>query len=307
MPKPLAVPEAAWRRLTVQTLTDFLCHPAKFLALRRLGLRLPVAAGVLEEREAFDVAGVDRYKLQEELLGMKLAGLSLKASCEPVRASGRLPPGISGDAHFAQVRRDVEVFHQRLGPFKPDSLRPAVPVELAVGEFIVNGTVDHLTTDGLLFYRPAAIKAKDLLRAWVEHLLWSATRSDGSPAHAIIVGRDSIWRFAAAADPVAVLQGLLDHYWSGLVQPLSFFPESSFAFAAADNKLLNGTKGNRSKTPLDYAREKWEGNEFGALGECEDEYFALFFRNRQALDSDFEAHARAVFQPLLQVAEETKA
>ena len=41
-------------------------------------------------------------------------------------------------------------------------------------------------------------------------------------------------------------------------------------------------------------------------GEREDEYFAIFFRNDEALDDEFEANARAVFHPLLAVAEEIK-
>jgi hypothetical protein len=57
---------------------------------------------------------------------------------------------------------------------------------------------------------------------------------------------------------------------------------------------------------LDFAQDKWSGTDFGPPGECEDAYFALFFRNSDALDSDFEAHARAVFRPLLKVSEEIK-
>jgi len=305
VPKPLAEPEATWRRLAMQTLAEFLCHPAKFLAVKRMGLRLPSQAAAMDEREAFEVAGLDRYSLQEELLATRLAGTSLKDSCELVRASGRLPPGVSGDVHFAQVRRDVEVFHKRLRPFQPESLQPPAPFELAIGAFTISGSFSRVTPEGLLFYRPAAIKPKDLLRAWVEHLLWNATGSDAKPAHTVIVGTESIFRLAPVPDPLPVLEGLLDCYWSGLSQPLRFFPESSYAFAAADYKAVNGTKGRSTKAPLDFAREKWDGNEFGMRGECEDAYFALFFRNSDALGSDFEAVARAVFHPLLEVAEET--
>ena len=45
IPRPLADPEPEWRRLTMQTLAEFLCNPAKFLAVKRLGLRLPSERG----------------------------------------------------------------------------------------------------------------------------------------------------------------------------------------------------------------------------------------------------------------------
>ena len=305
IPRPLAEPEPEWRRLTMQTLAEFLCHPAKFLALKRLGLRLPSEATAMDEREAFEVAGLDRYQFQQELLELKLSGASLKGSCDLVRASGRLPAGIAGNVHFAQVRRDVELFYQRLRPFKPDSFQSPEAFEIKVGDFTVSGSVNRVTPEGLLFYRPATIKPKDLLRAWVEHLLWNATRSDGSPAQTVIVGTKSIWKLAPVADPLPMLEGLLGRYWSGLRQPLKFFPETSYEFAAADYKAATGKKSKTTKTPLDFAQETWSGDDY-TNGERDDEYFALFFRNEDVLDGEFEANARAVFHPLLTVAEEIK-
>ena len=303
IPKPLTEPEPEWRRLTLQTLAEFLCHPAKFLAMKRLGLRLPSEASAMDEREVFEVAGLDRYKLQEELLELKLGGASLKGSCDLVRASGRLPAGIAGNVHFAQVCRDVEKFYKRLRPFQPDSFQPPTAFEVKVGDFTVSGGFNRVTPKGLLFYRPAALKPNDLLRAWVEHLLWNATRPDGTQGHTVIVGTKSIWKLTPAPDPLPVLKGLLECYWSGLRRPLKFFPQSSYAFAAADYKVATGKRGRTDKAPLDFAEESWHGNDF-TDGEREDEYFAIFFRGQDTLDGEFEANARAVFYPLLAVAEE---
>ena len=102
-----------------------------------------------------------------------------------------------------------------------------------------------------------------------------------------------------------MLEGLLGRYWSGLCQPLKFFPETSYEFAAADYKAATGKKGKTTKTPLDFAQETWSGDDY-TDGERDDEYFALFFRNEDVLDGEFEANARAVFHPLLVVAEEIK-
>jgi exodeoxyribonuclease V gamma subunit len=306
VPKPLACPEPEWRRLSMETLAEFFCNPAKFLAVKRLGLRLPSEAAAMDEREAFGIEGLDRYQLQEELLELKLGGRSLKDACGLVRASGRLPAGIAGNVHFAQVRRDVEVFYKRLEPFKPGRFQPPESFELTVGDFVLSGNFTRATSEGLLFYRPAIIKPKDLLRAWVEHLLYNATRSVGEPTQTVVVGTESIWKLAPVSAPQPLLEELLERYWAGLCQPLKFFPESSYAFAAADHKVLTGTKGRTVKTPIDFAQDKWNGSEFGPPGECEDEYFALFFRTGDSLYGDFETLARGVFHPLLEVSEEVK-
>jgi exodeoxyribonuclease V gamma subunit len=306
VPQPLAAPEPEWRRLTLQTLADFFCHPAKFLATKRLKIRLPSETAALEDREPFGIEWLDRYQLQEELLEQKLGGLSLTTACELVKASGRLPAGLAGDAHYAQVRRDVEVFFKRLQPFKPDRFRPPSSFELPIGDFVITANFNRATPDGLLFYRPAKIKPKDLLRSWVAHLLWQAANPDGTSAETVVLGTESFWRIAPVTKPLPVLEQLLKLYWSGLCEPLKFFPESSYAFAAADYRVRTGTQGKTVRQPIDFAQDKWYGNEFGVAGECEDEYFALFFRNSEELDGDFEAHARTVFDPLLEVSEETK-
>ncbi len=301
LPQPLSEPEPEWRRVTLDSLAKFFANPAKFLAEKRLGLRLPDEATALDEREAFAIAGLDRYQLQQELMELKLSGASLKNSAELVQASGRLPAGIAGNVHFAQIRRDVEVFSQRLQPFLPEKFLPPSPFELAVGDFMLAGNFSHATpAGGLLFYRLAKLKPKDRLRAWLEHLVFHATHGDNKTTETVIVGQDSILQLAPVAEPLPVLEKLLTIYWAGLRQPARFFPESSFAFAAADYKIQTGTQGKTTKNPIISAEEKWNGTDFGQTGEREDKYISLFFKEENPLDADFEATARAVFHPLLE-------
>jgi len=301
IPQPLPEPEPEWRRVTLESLAKFFANPAKFLAEKRLGLRLPDEAAAMDEREAFAIAGLDRYQLQQELMELKLAGTSLKDSVELVRASGRLPAGIAGNVHFAQIRRDVEVFSKRLQPFQPDKILPPSPFELPIGDFVVGGNISHATpAGGLLCYRLASVSPKDLLRAWLEHLLLHATHAKKDPQETIIVGKDSILQLTPVAEPRPVLERLLAIYWAGLRQPVKFFPESSFAFAESDYKIATGTSGKTTKNPIVSAGERWNGSDFGQKGEHEDKYISLFFKAENPLDADFETTARAVFGPLLE-------
>lgn len=306
IPKPLPEPEPEWRRLTIQSLSGFFCNPAKFLAEKRLGLRLPDEALTMDEREAFAIAGLDRYQLQEELLELKLAGTSLKDSLELVRASGRLPAGIAGNLHFAQICRDVEVFNQRLQPYNPGKILSPAPFELAIGDFVVNGNISHATpAGGLLCYRLANIKSKDLLRTWVEHLVYHAAQAGSKPAETTVIGTTSIVKIAPVSEPLPVLERLLKCYWAGLTQPLKFFPDSSYAFAKADRDVRSATQGRTSRDPIDFALDKWNGNDFNEIpGERQDKHISLFFKDEDALAGDFETYARAVFDPLLEKMEE---
>jgi exodeoxyribonuclease V gamma subunit len=119
----------------------------------------------------------------------------------------------------------------------------------------------------------------------------------------VVLGTKSLWNIPVA-EPLPVLEQPCN-YWTGLSQPLKFFPESSYAFAKADFKVRNGTAGKTVKQPLDFAQEKWNGNDFGTPGEREDAYFTLFFKDGDILDDDFEQRARTVFDPFFECAQET--
>ena len=138
----------------------------------------------------------------------------------------------------------------------------------------------------------------------MEHLLWQAANPEAKPAGTVVLGTESLWRIAPVAKPLPVLEQLLRLYWAGLREPLKFFPASSYAFAAADFGVRHDTSGRTVKQPIEFALDRWNGKEFDAPGECKDEYTALFFRNNDPLDGDFEDHARTVFDPLLAAAEE---
>jgi len=235
-----------------------------------------------------------------------LAGSSVPNPGQLIRASGLLPAGVAGDICCAQLDRDVEAFLKQLQPYKPKNFDPPVSFDLRVGGFLISGHFNRVTSDGLLFYRPATIKPKDLLRAWVEHLLWSAINRGERPAKTVVIGTTSLWNISAVTGPLPVLEQLLQLYWTGLSQPLKFFPESSYAFTRADLKARNGTAGKTVKQPLDFAEDKWYGNDFGAPGECEDAYFTLFFKDGAVLDEEFQKCARTVFDPFFEHAEETE-
>ena len=306
--KPLAEPEPEWRRLTSKTLAEFLCHPAKFLATQRLGIRFISPEAALQEREPFGMDGLESYQLKQELVELRLANIVRLADCRDlVRAAGRLPAGVTGDVHHAQAGWQVESFCKRLQAFKPNAFEPPMGFDFGISEFSISGSFNQVVPAGMLFYRPATIKPKDLLRAWVEHLLWNATDRKGRPAETFVLGTESIHKLAPVSEPLEVLRQLLVVYWAGLSEPAKFFPETSHAFAEADFKVRNGKSGRTTRTPLMFAHEKWNGTEFGFAGECEDSYFSLFFKSGDALDEEFEALARTIFDPLLGILEEIDA
>src|ERR1019366_6795191 len=228
---PLSEPEAEWRTVDAGALAEFFCNPARWLVTRRLGLRFEEQDEVLEEVEPFDVAALDRYAIRQDLVNLGLKGTSLKDALQLMKASGRLPLGEAGAAHFRGLQADVQAFLEQLRPRFGDGYIDPVPVDRTLGEFCVVGEIKRLTAKGSLHFRCASIKPKDLLRFWVQHVVLNAAFVGGPFSSAVLVGSDKVFEAPPLGQAPEFLAGLLALYWNGLSRPLKFFPQTAWAYA----------------------------------------------------------------------------
>jgi Exonuclease V gamma subunit len=84
-------------------------------------------------------------------------------------------------------------------------------------------------------YRCANLNLRDRISAWVENLARSAADSQGD-FKTILIGKDEIISWVLVPTAANLLRDLCDLYWRGLHQPVPFFPESGFAYVAAEHK-----------------------------------------------------------------------
>src|SRR6185436_6422246 len=144
----------------------------------------------LAEREPIDLEKLDSYRLKLDLLEQRVAGLDLEATFAVLKASGRLPLGSMGEAEHRSLCENVETLYQRIEPFQPCQRLPALEVDLVLDAFRIKGLLTRLTPRALLSYRPAPLKPKDRVRAWVHHLAWNALPPDGRERISVIVGEE---------------------------------------------------------------------------------------------------------------------
>ena len=299
MPEPLAAADQEWRQVTLHGLQSFWGNPAEYLARERMEIYMPRISAAMEDREAFEIPGLEKYSLQQELLELKLSGQCPKNAIQLMNAAGRLPAGNPGEVHFARILQEVENYYERLKPHLPQTRLSAIPVNLEIGSFVLSGSLSPATPRRLLSYRMAKIKPKDRLEAWLEHLVFCAMHNQpGAGVTTVIVGTDLTVRFDPVLEPLPLLESLLECYWKGLAQPLKFFLKTSFAFANASAKDVSGQTSDKARSA---ALKEWEGDEFrGIDGEGSDQYIAQFFKSAAALDEDFEILSNRVFHPMLQ-------
>jgi len=303
IPDGLSEPEESWKTVDLEELAGFFTNPARYLLTKRLGLHLEERTSVLEEKEVFDLHGLERYILENRLVEKRLSGRDLLDSLSPIRASGGLPHGSVGDVVYGRMVRGIEAFAGKLVPLRAGETLNPLEVDLTISGFQITGRVAPLYRERLLHYRYARLKPKDFLRLWIYHLALNAEGKEGYPMSSMLAGlgpgnqKDAAWAawgFDALEKSEEILSLLLDTYREGLTRPLHFFPDTAWVLAVevVENK----------KSPQDTfgkVMKSWEGGDY-RRGEVEDPYYRLCFRDRTPLDADFERLALMIFKPLLE-------
>jgi exodeoxyribonuclease V gamma subunit len=288
-----------FRKVRLDDLARFLANPAKFFLTRRLGIFLPEHETELEEHEPFVLDGLDGFRLRQELLEQRRADKPLETTAAWAKASSYLPLGAVGEADFRRTEARVQTFYERLNNAGLLDWIEPIEIDLHVSEFQLLGQIAPRTAAGPLLYRCAKLKAREVMRAWVYHL---AANTVNPVSRTTLATEGEVRVFEPVARAREELQKLLAHYWTGLREPLKFFPESALAFAEAELTQLDRELNRRnSKSPLDKARERWNGNNHqGIKGETENPYFEFCFRGCDPLDDAFTKLAREILLPPLE-------
>ncbi len=298
----LPEPGGAFRTVSVDDLVRFFNNPSKYLLNKRLGILLGEESDLLEDAECFELTHLENYLIRQDLMEAALRGARPDDRRSLYKAAGRLPHGTPGDFTFKELSRLAESFAARTEPYlRAERLEP-LEIRLDIGGFHLTGSLRSIFRERLLRYRLAGIKAKDHLGIWIPHLVLNCLAEPGYPRERLLIGLDGGGWHAVQYGPVEeseeILARLLDLYWRGLVQPLHFFPASSFEYVQALQI--------KHKTPeeaLEKARFIWEGND-NKRGESEDPHFDLCFRSFDPLDAGFENVSRELFAPLLRCMKE---
>ena len=299
--KGLSDPEQEWKTVDLDRLCGFFGNPAKFLLNRRLGIYLEERASILEERETFDVKGLEKYLLEQSLVERKFLGRKLKDFLPVAKASGGLPHGTIGECIYDSLSHGVKRFVEMTEPNMQGTKLEPLEIDLSISRFRVTGRIDAIYPERLIQYRYAKVKPKDRLKVWIHHLALNCLKVDDYPRTSMLVGLRPTgpepvwiaWEYSPVEDSEEILGKLLEKYWEGLIRPVHFFPKSSWEYA---QMVLERNKSEEEA--LVKARTTWAGSDYHR-GECEDAYYQLCFGSTDPLDSEFEDVAEKVFEPLL--------
>jgi exodeoxyribonuclease V gamma subunit len=289
----LPPPDRDVRVVDLGVLVRFFRNPARHLFERRLKIRLETAEDEIEAREPFELGGLTLFDLKQRLLDLRIRGVA-HDGLALARAAGDLPHGAIGEVLYTEESGTVDRVAASVAALRaPDALDP-IAFEMTAGELTLVGTLDNLSSAGMLDYRIAAASVNLRTRAWIRHLALNAFAPRGVGRISRCVTQDCVLTFAPVADARTRLAELLALYWTGLHRPLHFFPRTSSEYAKAGEVNFK-------------VRQTWEGSgrsDSGERPESADPYYALAFRGVDPLDDEFQAAGRTVFGPMKDAVEE---
>ena len=231
---PLPPAPAHWHDVSLQQLLQFLSNPCRYLLEQRLGLTLPRAAETLEDDEPLLPVYTTGADLAQRLLPRLLEGAD-EASVRALALAGvELPTGALGDAWLT---RELDAMTRFAGTVRQD-LAPAVlrahTVQVACDidsqPWRLHAELDAVRASGLVQWRFDAMRPRDLLSAWLHHLVLCADTPDGVAAHSVWHARDGSYRLLPCPAATELLHSLLRLYAQGLRAPLYFFPKAAWAY-----------------------------------------------------------------------------
>jgi exodeoxyribonuclease V gamma subunit len=292
---PLAAPDPQWREVTLEQLVEFFRNPARYLLRRRMGISLPRGEDALEDDETFLPDVPSRSALGRRLLPLLLAEEQHDAAAvRRLAAAGtELPEGALGavvlDRELETILRFAdEVRQATAAPVLPPH-QAQVPIDVDGEPWRVQAGFADLRPQGLVRWRYDGERARDVLEAWIAHLVLCADAPPGIRPATEWLSLGQPRRFEPKADAREQLAALVRLYRRGLCEPLPFFPKTAWAYVSEGRSTFK-------------AKSKWSVTKDTPFGEGSDAAYQLAFRGLAdpLADTDFYQLAVDIFQPVLE-------
>jgi exodeoxyribonuclease V gamma subunit len=174
-----------------------------------------------------------------------------------VLLTGKLPPGPLGRLTAAELALQTQRFFERVAKERGTG-RASLSVHGA--DYAVHGELDGLRDDAMVLWRPAVIKAKDRLRAFLLHALKCAANEQGHalPPLTLLLGTDDQVPAPSCSPALPHLDALIAGFRAGRAAALPYLPVASPAFVDARRRGLDAAAA-LAKARGAYERDRWGG------------------------------------------------
>ena len=328
--------EDGLRTIELDILKAFFVNPAKHYYCNTSGIRLEIKPSILpddDEPETNDP--LESYKLKatiiKELINNGLDSLSLEKLSREAKVNGCIPLVDTEKHSLLKTSEDISAWLEKMVSVEEQEcdnliniLRSntaiAADLELALPgktQTILRGSYtlhhpercEHAVQ---VFARPASLKTKDKIEAWISHLFACAMQKTGK-VHTLAIGMDKAKQKQVCFSPLdrsratSLLKDLLEIYYRGEQSPLPFAPETSEAYFSSllRNAAVEHPATDQVNEAMQAAARKWgtrKATQQYRQEALDDYMFHVFGENGpqadSTADSEFHKIAIAFFKPM---------
>ncbi len=275
--------------IALADLLRFYAHPQLFFIEQCLGFRPGEERTVPEESEAFELDGLQSYLVNQLILQEMLEEKEEVQLKKRLSLDGLWPLGVPGDILFEERKKDLQHFAACIKEENMGRPLPDLEIDLAIGDYRVTGSLTNRFEGGFLFARYADLRGKDILRAWLHHLLGAACGATVSTTK--IVMKDSRISFGGDGLGEPGLEELVEVFIEGGRKPAKLLLEPGLCYCR--QKMSSKARISPIQKAGNFLRN--------CLDNGYEPAWTLLYRNltvEQILDDEFVGLTEQVLMPL---------
>ncbi|ASM49634.1 exodeoxyribonuclease V gamma subunit [Pseudoalteromonas espejiana DSM 9414] len=289
LPQPLsAIDVAAPEQLELDVFIRSVCNAQESFYQQTLGLRLPEFNEIAKDEEPFSLDALRRYFYLDEILEANINEQPL--STEQILQRGELPQANVGNLVFESMEHRVDALAGQVKEHIKSGKTEPVEVSLHIQGTTIEGWLNHIYLQKQVFYRSASIKAKDLIKGFIYHLV---AQSMGQNVETLLLGLDKQISFAplSKSDADKHLNEWFELYQALRKEPVAFFPVSGYEYV-------------KSGGDIGKAISKFSPQYIGR-GEGENPYIRLTVQSLSDCQDEFIKWSDKLLAPLFEHAKES--
>jgi exodeoxyribonuclease V gamma subunit len=294
----LPEPKEDSHKVTVSELLRFFQHPAKYLLQNRFGMYLNQEKILDEDREPFQLKGLEGYKLGQEMLDRYLNNQSIEDFKQVAKATSMLPEGFPGEEAYFEKSSDVERFVREIEGFLGQQKLDPIEVDFEINELRITGKLPEVYEQEQALYRFGRMRSKEHIELWLKHLLLQEMLPEGHSkisklyAYSKKKGIESV-QLPPVEDHHTILSDIIGLFRKGMRSNTYFFPDTSFTYA--ENIYSSGKE---IENALKAAAKQWIDEYASYPKEGDDPYNKFLMRDANPLhDKRFRDIAQLFWEP----------
>jgi len=266
--------------IDINELIRFFSNPMKYFLNTRFDARLYDPD---EEKNEFEFNHLEKHTLFQRLFGCELSDINKEELLEQLVNSGMLPSGWPGRSVLNETEGHVKTAFEQIKSKDFTPIINLVQISTELNDNKITGSIYSFSNICVLNIVPSKFSGKTVIQSWLQHLAVCAS-DEGEKRESYLLtelkkGKPKWFKFNPVMDAKKQLQEFVEIYKSGLNKPVHFFPKTMVEFEER-------TRNNRSKDPLENARNEFEGG-FKKRGESDDLAISFLMGDQAKFDEQF--------------------